>query len=142
MYNWTYQMLKKIPLYFGWHSYARTTWSCQIWEQCEREWCVALLLHIWHMIPWVELIVYPSKLWDSLLLEDYYVLISLYKIAYRYKHVLLFIYLWTMLLMHFTLLILFLRYADLKNNRLTNYTFNYDQMLNDKVNVNIWFAGC
>lgn len=25
------------------------------------------------------------------------------------------------------------RYADLKNNRLTNYTFNFDQMLNDKV---------
>ncbi|KAJ0832343.1 putative arginine--tRNA ligase [Helianthus annuus] len=24
------------------------------------------------------------------------------------------------------------KYADLKNNRLTNYTFNYDQMLNDK----------
>lgn len=25
------------------------------------------------------------------------------------------------------------RYADLKNNRLTNYTFNFDQMLNDQV---------
>lgn len=25
------------------------------------------------------------------------------------------------------------RYADLKNNRLTNYTFSFDQMLNDKV---------
>ncbi|XP_043807933.1 arginine--tRNA ligase, cytoplasmic isoform X2 [Manihot esculenta] len=27
------------------------------------------------------------------------------------------------------------KYADLKNNRLTNYTFNYDQMLNDKTGV-------
>lgn len=27
------------------------------------------------------------------------------------------------------------RYADLKNNRLTNYTFNFDQMLNDKVHL-------
>lgn len=25
------------------------------------------------------------------------------------------------------------RYADLKNNRLTNYTFDFNQMLNDKV---------
>ncbi|KAF2304005.1 hypothetical protein GH714_026172 [Hevea brasiliensis] len=28
-----------------------------------------------------------------------------------------------------------IKYADLKNNRLTNYTFNYDQMLNDKTGV-------
>ncbi|KAA8517068.1 hypothetical protein F0562_017361 [Nyssa sinensis] len=27
------------------------------------------------------------------------------------------------------------RYADLKNNRLTNYTFNFNQMLNDQVAV-------
>ncbi|RVW96317.1 Arginine--tRNA ligase, chloroplastic/mitochondrial [Vitis vinifera] len=27
------------------------------------------------------------------------------------------------------------KYADLKNNRLTNYTFNFDQMLNDKVRL-------
>lgn len=39
------------------------------------------------------------------------------------------------------------RYADLKNNRLTNYTFNFDQMLNDKVLIkrrkNIcWMISC
>lgn len=27
------------------------------------------------------------------------------------------------------------RYFDLKNNRLTNYTFSFDQMLNDKVHL-------
>jgi len=27
------------------------------------------------------------------------------------------------------------RYADLKINRTTNYTFNFDQMLNDKVHI-------
>jgi arginyl-tRNA synthetase len=31
------------------------------------------------------------------------------------------------------LLICVYRYADLKINRLTNYTFNFDQMLSDKV---------
>lgn len=41
-------------------------------------------------------------------------------------------------LMYYTMLLtvyfIFLnRYADLKNNRLTNYTFSFDQMLNDKV---------
>ncbi|EEF48160.1 arginine--tRNA ligase, chloroplastic/mitochondrial isoform X2 [Ricinus communis] len=30
------------------------------------------------------------------------------------------------------------KYADLKNNRLTNYTFNYDQMLNDKGNTAVY----
>ncbi|MFQ6650216.1 hypothetical protein Gotur_022174, partial [Gossypium turneri] len=27
------------------------------------------------------------------------------------------------------------KYADLKNNRLTNYTLNFDQMLNDKIQI-------
>ncbi|KAJ9183884.1 hypothetical protein P3X46_007683 [Hevea brasiliensis] len=31
-----------------------------------------------------------------------------------------------------------IKYADLKNNRLTNYTFNYDQMLNDKGNTAVY----
>ncbi|KAF9617050.1 hypothetical protein IFM89_033155 [Coptis chinensis] len=30
------------------------------------------------------------------------------------------------------------KYADLKNNRITNYTFNYDQMLNDKGNTAVY----
>ncbi|GAB2300974.1 hypothetical protein Dimus_035010 [Dionaea muscipula] len=30
------------------------------------------------------------------------------------------------------------KYADLKNNRLTNYTFNFDQMLNDKGNTAVY----
>ncbi|XP_037493009.1 arginine--tRNA ligase, cytoplasmic [Jatropha curcas] len=30
------------------------------------------------------------------------------------------------------------KYADLKNNRLTNYTFNYDQMLSDKGNTAVY----
>ncbi|KAK9094143.1 hypothetical protein Scep_025612 [Stephania cephalantha] len=30
------------------------------------------------------------------------------------------------------------KYADLKNNRMTNYTFNYDQMLNDKGNTAVY----
>ncbi|KMZ68779.1 Arginine--tRNA ligase [Zostera marina] len=30
------------------------------------------------------------------------------------------------------------KYADLKNNRLTNYTFSYDQMLNDKGNTAVY----
>nr|XP_016443066.1 PREDICTED: arginine--tRNA ligase, chloroplastic/mitochondrial-like [Nicotiana tabacum] len=30
------------------------------------------------------------------------------------------------------------KYADLKNNRLTNYTFNFDQMLSDKGNVTVY----
>ncbi|KAL4319851.1 hypothetical protein GQ457_18G012540 [Hibiscus cannabinus] len=30
------------------------------------------------------------------------------------------------------------KYADLKNNRLTNYTFNFDQMLNDKGNAAVY----
>nr|XP_043615702.1 arginine--tRNA ligase, chloroplastic/mitochondrial-like [Erigeron canadensis] len=30
------------------------------------------------------------------------------------------------------------RYADLKNNRLTNYTFNFDRMLNDKGNTAVY----
>uniref|UniRef100_A0A6N2MYW0 arginine--tRNA ligase n=1 Tax=Salix viminalis TaxID=40686 RepID=A0A6N2MYW0_SALVM len=29
-------------------------------------------------------------------------------------------------------------YADLKNNRLTNYTFDFDQMLNDKGNTAVY----
>lgn len=37
------------------------------------------------------------------------------------------------------LLNVFCRYADLKNNRLTNYTFNFDQMLNDKVPIAFFF---
>ncbi|RAL38242.1 hypothetical protein DM860_018294 [Cuscuta australis] len=31
-----------------------------------------------------------------------------------------------------------IKYADLKNHRLTNYTFNYDQMLNDKGNTAVY----
>jgi len=31
-----------------------------------------------------------------------------------------------------------IKYADLKNNRLTNYTFNFDQMLNDKGNTAVY----
>ncbi|KAG8656972.1 arginine--tRNA ligase, chloroplastic/mitochondrial isoform X2 [Manihot esculenta] len=31
-----------------------------------------------------------------------------------------------------------IKYADLKNNRLTNYTFSYDQMLNDKGNTAVY----
>ncbi|KAF9617925.1 hypothetical protein IFM89_039206 [Coptis chinensis] len=30
------------------------------------------------------------------------------------------------------------KYADLKNNRITNYTFNYDQMLNNKGNTAVY----
>ncbi|MED6184870.1 hypothetical protein PIB30_051648 [Stylosanthes scabra] len=30
------------------------------------------------------------------------------------------------------------KYADLKNNKLTNYTFNFDQMLNDKGNTAVY----
>ncbi|GMJ10812.1 embryo defective 1027 [Hibiscus trionum] len=30
------------------------------------------------------------------------------------------------------------RYADLKNNRLTNYTFNFEHMLNDKGNIAVY----